>query len=347
MAVEDTLEITFNPVVPDDPEVKRVEVTGPSDANVGEVVGVQAVVYDQYDEPMPDRGVEWVVLPTDSVEILSQSPASVTLKGLAPGKTTVTGKVVETGGGGPPATWPPEGYVELLPDVTFEDGEWPAGWSIRADYWEDAKFALVDGNPITGGKLARHTYYPGNSDGGPAGFMISPRFTPVREVIVEEVMRTSPYYKAHRSGVNKNGYTINDLGQQPGQANHPHIWMTRGTGEEGILRPSWGLQGDSTVNGRFTADYELKRGEWYVLRWRIIFSPDEAVGRVSIWAAELASGEEPVLVGDWPARTSTEEWDQFFDRVQIRPIWGGRGDIVTQEMFKEWARVRVCGRGTV
>lgn len=340
MPIEDALEITFTPVLPDDPEVSRVDVTGPSNANVGEVVALQATVYDQYGEPMPNRGVEWLAVPPARVEIVSQSPSSMTLKGTEPGSATITGRVIETDPG--PSLWPPEGYVELLPDVTFENGQWPAGWEIRESaQGGKATLSLVDGNPLTGGKMARHTYMPGNSDGGGAGYMISPRFTPSGEIIVEEVMRASSNFQGHASGVNKNGYTINDVGQSPNQSRHPHIWLTQASGE-GRMRPGFIPQGAPSVSARYISDFEMQRGEWYVLRWRIIFSPDEAIGRLTIWAAPL--GEEPVIVGDWNARTSTEDWDQFFDRIQIRPIWGGRGDSVVNEMFKEWARVRICGR---
>ena len=339
MAVEDSLQVTFKTVIPDDPQVKSVKIVGPSEASVGEPVSFQATVYDQYDEPMPTRGVEWIVLPDGVAEVVEFSPSSMVLKGRQAGSVTITSRVKEVAPEDP--TWPPEGYTELLPQVDFADGWWPASWNIREDAWGKATFTLVDGNPITGGKLARHSYLVGNGDGGPSGFMISPRFTPVQELIVEEVMRTSEKFRSHQSGVNKNGYTINDVGQQQGQSIHPHIWMLDGS----RLRPGFGPQGGEPVTDRLTSSFECERGQWYRIRWRVIFSDDPTIGRYTIWAAKL--GEELAMIGDWVQQSALADWDKLFDRIQIRPIWGGRGDLITEEdqpMFKEWALVRVAGR---
>ena len=345
MAVEDTVSLTFKAIDPGDPEVKSVKVSGPTEANVGEPVSFSAVVYDQYDEPMPTRGVDWIVLPDGYAEVMDFDPQSMILKGVQPGSITITGRVKEvTPGPDPdPNEWPPEGYANLYPPVDFTNG-WPEGWQVRESAQGGlALLTLEDGNPVTGGWLARHTYLPGNSDGAGACFLISPRGPDgVKDMIVEEVFRISENFQGHQSGVNKNGYTIDDDrdGVDPAYGTkHPHIFNTDGGGS-GPLKP--GIGGQDQVDNRVRGDFELVRGNWYRVRYRILMSSDPNVGGYWIWAAPL--GEPLQLVGQWTLATTGPDRDGFLDRYQLRPIWGGRGDSVVETMWKDWAQIRIAGR---
>jgi hypothetical protein len=232
--------------------------------------------------------------------------------------TGITTAVVE-----PPAangSNEPSGYGTLVETSYQAAAEGGFSSSLNAD------FSIVNDPtaPYSPGTVARARFPKGLGDG------VSPIWSAagigqhgVKRLYVSFWMKVSDNWQGHETGVNK--VAILWTHEKPVVvANMNGVGSGRLMSEMRIQDVPDGAR-NLTAN---LADAELARGEWH--RWEVVLvsnNGDGADGEVHWWIDGNKVGEYRDV------RFGTSAQSKIWDNVTWRPVWGGRGDTVNEDMY--------------
>jgi len=214
----------------------------------------------------------------------------------------------------------PSAYATLAETSYQAAAEGAFSSSINAD------FSIVNDPtaPYSPGSVARARFPKGLGDG------VSPTWSEasigqhgVKRLYVSFWMKVSDNWQGHETAVNK--VAILWTHEKPVVvANMNGVGSGRLMGEMRIQDVPDGAR-NLTAN---LADAELARGEWH--RWEIVLvsnNGDAADGEVHWWIDGKKVGEYRDV------RFGTSAQSKIWDYVTWRPVWGGRGDTVKEDMY--------------
>lgn len=155
-----------------------------------------------------------------------------------------------------------------------------------------------------------------------------------RELYVSFLVKLSSRWQGHRTGVNKIGFIW--------MHDNPVVVPNHHTTGRGPIASEIRIQ-DTPAGARNLSSnvrrIRLRRGVWH--RWEILLranSVDRADGEIHWWIDGAKAGEyhDVVFAGS--------DQPNFWQTVAWRPTWGGRGDVVKEDMNVWMAHIYVSGR---
>jgi hypothetical protein len=226
----------------------------------------------------------------------------------------------------------PAGFTTVTDRSFNARGE--SGWSVYGSQFEIVADPTAPASPTSVGRIR----YPAGFGGGYEPAMTTLTGVDARgytQLYLSFWVKLSSNWQGHSSGVNKIGFVW--------LHNNPTVYFSAQGSGSGPLQPQIRLQNTPDGARNLTpnvANLEFTRGEWH--KWEVLLvvnAGGQANGQAHWWIDGVKVGQYTnVLYG---TSSQGKAWGEV---IEWRPIWGGMGGTVAQDMYMSMDDLYISGK---
>jgi len=350
-----TAVVTGTSTAPPSAPVATVTVT-PASANMtfGTPLQLTATLRDANNNVLTGRQITWSSSNTTNATVSATGLVSTVSSGAATITATSEGK---SGGSDltivnpappPPDTTPPPSDTTTpppSPPPPSGSGNEPTGMSLIAERpfsslgeapsWDTDNSLSIASDPSaprSPSGVLRSTFSAGFNGGTSAGH--TGVALPGRRVLyITYWAKYSSNWQGHVTGVNKHGYAW-------ANGNPVFVMETHAVGS-GPMTPHMAIQGspnsDRWYDPNLVPNATVQRGQWFRMEYVVVGNTaGQADGTMDYWL----NGVHIASFSGIQWTSSTTAWDIF----EIRPVWGGVGDVVSSTQTLDIDHVYLSGK---